>query len=144
VLLGGLVLGWLRSVHPAFGYVPEQVLWVFDSLGLTAFLALVGLGAGAGFIQGLQSSGPALVLSAVLVCFIPNLVTLLVGHYGLRLHPGILLGICAGAGTAPAALAALQDTANSRVPTLGYGISYAVGNVLLALWGSVLVVLLAK
>ena len=27
----------------------------------------------------------------------------------------------------------------SRIPTLGYGVTYAVGNVLLALWGSVIV-----
>jgi putative transport protein len=27
------------------------------------------------------------------------------------------------------------------VPTLGYGVSYAVGNVLLALWGTVMVLL---
>jgi putative transport protein len=144
VLLGGLVAGWLRSIHPVFGHVPEPALWLFDSLGLTAFLALVGIGAGPGFVHGLQTSGLVLVVSAVLVCFIPNIVTLLVGHYVLRLHPGILLGICAGAGTAPAALAAVQDAANSRVPTLGYGVSYAVGNVLLALWGSVLVVLIAN
>ena len=143
VLLGGLVVGWLRSIHPIFGHVPEPALWLLDSLGLTAFLALVGIGAGPGFVHGLQTSGLVLVVSAILVCFIPNIVTLLVGHYVLRLHPGILLGICAGAGTAPAALAAVQDVANSRVPTLGYGVSYAVGNVLLALWGSVLVALFA-
>jgi len=30
----------------------------------------------------------------------------------------------------------------SKIPTLGYGVTYAVGNVLLALWGSVMVVLM--
>jgi putative transport protein len=29
------------------------------------------------------------------------------------------------------------------VPTLGYGVAYAVGNVLLALWGTVIVALIA-
>jgi len=38
--------------------------------------------------------------------------------------------------------AAIQDAAKSPVPTLGYGVSYAVGNVLLALWGTVIVALL--
>ena len=46
------------------------------------------------------------------------------------------------AGTATPALAAIQEAARSRVPTLGYGVSYAVGNVLLALWGTVIVTLL--
>jgi putative transport protein len=143
VLLGGLVTGWIRSVWPVIGRVPEPALWVFDSLGLTAFLALVGIGAGPGFVDGLRSSGLVLVVAGVLVCAIPNLVTIVVGRYLLRLHPGVLLGICAGGGTSPAALAAVQDVARSRVPTLGYGVSYAVGNVLLALWGSVVVTLLS-
>jgi putative transport protein len=141
ILLGGLLAGWLRSIWPFIGRVPEPALWVFDSLGLTGFLALVGIGAGPGFVSGLRGSGLALVIAGFLVCAIPNLVTILVGRYLLRLHPGVLLGICAGGGTSPAALAAVQEVARSRVPTLGYGVSYAVGNVLLALWGSVLVML---
>lgn len=141
ILVGGLLAGWLRSIWPFLGRVPEPALWVFDSLGLTGFLALVGIGAGPGFVSGIQTSGLALVVAGVVVCAIPNLVTILVGRYILRLHPGVLLGICAGGGTSPAALAAVQDVARSRVPTLGYGVSYAVGNVLLALWGSVLVML---
>jgi putative transport protein len=139
VLLGGLIAGWLRSVRPAMARVPEPVLQMFDSIGLTGFLAVVGINAGPGFVGGLVSSGPALVLAGVLVCLIPNVVTILVGRYLLRLHPGVLLGICAGAGTSPAGLAAVQEKARSRIPTLGYGVSYAVGNLLLALWGSVLV-----
>ena len=59
------------------------------------------------------------------------------------MHPGVLLGVCAGAGTATPALAAIQEAAKSAVPTLGYGVAYAVGNVLLALWGTVIVALLS-
>ena len=40
-----------------------------------------------------------------------------------------------------AALAAAQEVAKSRIPTLGYGVTYAGGNVLLALRGSVIVAL---
>jgi putative transport protein len=51
------------------------------------------------------------------------------------------LGVVAGAGTATAALASIQEVAKSAVATLGYGVSYAVGNVLPALWGTVMVLL---
>ena len=144
VLLGGLVAGWLRSVRPALARIPEPVLQVFESVGLAGFLAVVGINAGPGFITGLLTSGLPLVVAGVLVCLVPNLVTILAGRYLLRLHPGVLLGICAGAGTSPAGLAAVQDKAASKVPTLGYGVSYAVGNLLLALWGSVLVMTLNR
>jgi putative transport protein len=144
VLLGGLVTGWLRSMFPVFGKVPGPALWVFDSLGLTGFLAVVGLNAGPEFVRGLRESGAALLVSGALLGAIPHVLTILVGRYVFRIHPGILLGICAGGGTSPAGLAAVQDAARSKIPTLGYGVSYAVGNVLLALWGSVVVVLLAR
>jgi len=144
VLLGGLVAGWLHSVRPAVAAMPEPVLRVFDSIGLTGFLAVVGINAGPGFITGLATSGLVLVIAGVLVCLVPNVVTILVGRYLLRIHPGVLMGICAGAGTSPAGLAAVQDKARSKVPTLGYGVSYAVGNLLLALWGSVMVIVLSR
>jgi len=49
--------------------------------------------------------------------------------------------VCCGAGTSAPALAAVQEVARSKIPTLGYGVTYAVGNVLLALWGSLIVAL---
>ena len=143
VLLGGLVCGWLRTVDRRFGRIPEPALWLFDSLGLNAFLALVGMAAGPDFVQGLQESGLQLVAAGVLVCAIPHIATVLVGYYVLRMHPGILLGVCAGAGTSAPALAAIQEAAGSRIPTLGYGVGYAVGNVLLAFWGTVIVLLMS-
>jgi putative transport protein len=50
-----------------------------------------------------------------------------------------VLGICAGAGTSQSGLAAVQEASESQIPTLGYGVSYAIGNILLALSGSLIV-----
>ncbi|MDR5823959.1 aspartate-alanine antiporter [Caballeronia sp. LZ043] len=144
VLLGGLVCGWLRSVQPRlFGRIPGPTLWVFESIGLTGFVAIVGLNAGPDFVKGLQSSGLSLLLAGVLTSSIPMLVGVFVGHKIMKMHPGVMLGVCAGASTATPALAAVQEAAKSAVPTLGYGVAYAVGNVLLALWGTVIVALLS-
>ncbi len=84
-----------------------------------------------------------ITLELSVTALIPHLVGVLVGHRLFKMHPGILLGVCAGAGTATPALAAVQEAAKSAVPALGYGVSYAEGNVLLALWGTVIVALLA-
>jgi putative transport protein len=143
VLLSGLVMGHLRSRDPRFGRVPEASLWLFDMLGLTAFLALVGLGSGPAVVPALKNAGLMFVVGTVVVAIVPHVVTILVGRYVMRVHPGILLGLCAGAGTSTPALAAIQDRAQSRVPALGYGMACAVGNVLLTLWGTVTVLLLS-
>jgi putative transport protein len=144
VLLGGLVCGWLRTVRPRwFGRVPGPTLWVFESIGLTGFVAVVGLNAGPDFVRGVQESGLSLVLAGALTITIALLIGVLVGRWVFKMHPGVLLGVCAGACTATPALAAVQEAARSSIPSMGYGVAYAVGNVLLAIWGTVIVALVA-
>jgi putative transport protein len=143
VLLGGLVCGWLRSVRPRwFGRIPSPTLWIFESIGLTGFVAVVGLNAGPDFVRGVQTSGPSLVLAGLLTVSASLLIGVLVGKYVFKMHPGVLLGVCAGGCTATPALAAVQEVARSSVPSIGYGVAYAVGNVLLAIWGTAIVLLM--
>lgn len=143
VLLGGLVCGWLRSVHPTlFGRIPSATLWVFESLGLAGFVAVVGLNAGPDFVQGLKTSGVSLVAAGAITIAGALLTGVVIGRWVFKMHPGVLLGVCAGACTATPALAAVQEVARSAVPSIGYGVAYAVGNVLLAIWGTVIVALL--
>ena len=66
-LVMGLVFGWLRSVRPTFGRIPEPALWVFDTIGLATFIGIVGLNAGPGFVSGLRETGPSLLVAGVLV-----------------------------------------------------------------------------
>jgi putative transport protein len=141
-LVGGLVFGWLRSVHPTFGRIPEAAMWVFDTVGLTVFMAAVGIGAGPSFISGIKTTGISLVLVGLVVALTPHVVTILFGRYVLRMNPLILLGACSGAGTITAALRAIQEESQSKLPALGYTVPYAVGNILLTAWGPVIVALM--
>ena len=144
VLLGGLVCGWLRSVRPGlFGRVPGPTLWIFESIGLTGFVAVVGLNAGPDFVQGLKETGVSLVVAGAITITASLLIGVMLGKWLFKMHPGVLLGVCAGGCTATPALAAVQEAARSSVPSMGYGVAYAVGNVLLAIWGTVIVALLA-
>jgi putative transport protein len=140
-LIMGLVFGWLRSVRPTFGRIPEPALWVFDTIGLAVFIGVVGLGAGPSFVAGLRETGPSLLIVGFLVAVTPHLTALLFGRYVLKMNPVVLLGACAGAGTVTAALRALQDEAGSKLPVLGYTVPYAIGNILLTAWGPVIVLL---
>lgn len=142
-LIMGLVFGWLRSVFPAFGRIPEAAMWVFDTVGLSVFIGVVGLTAGPSFISGLQKSGVSLVFVGFVASILPHFVTILFGRYVLKMNPVILLGACSGAGTMTAALRAIQDEADSKLPALGYTVPYAVGNILLTAWGPVIVALLS-
>jgi putative transport protein len=76
------------------------------------------------------------------VTIVPILLALWAGKYLFRMHPGILLGACAGARASTAALSVIQDAAQSRVPALGFTVCYAIANTLLTIWGVVIVLLL--
>ena len=140
-LIMGLIFGWLRSVRPTFGRIPEPALWVFDTVGLAVFIGVVGLNAGRSFVTGVRVTGLSLLIVGFLVATIPHLAAVLFGRYILKLNPLILLGACSGAGTVTAALRAIQDEADSKLPALGYTVPYAVGNILLTAWGPVIVML---
>jgi putative transport protein len=140
-LIMGLVFGWLRSVRPTFGRIPEAALWVFDTIGLATFIGIVGLAAGPSFVSGLRQTGPSLLLVGLVVAVTPHLAALFFGRYVLKMNPVILFGASSGAGTVTAALRAIQDEAQSKLPVLGYTVPYAIGNILLTAWGPVIVLL---
>ncbi|KRE00669.1 hypothetical protein ASE61_19560 [Bosea sp. Root670] len=141
-LFMGLLFGWLRSVYPFFGRIPEAAIWIFDTVGLCMFIGIVGLSAGPSFVAGLKSTGISLVAVGLVSALLPHTVGILFGRYVLRMNPLIVLGACAGAGTITAALRAIQDEAQSSIPALGYTVPYAIGNILLTAWGPVLIALM--
>src|SRR5262245_44456338 len=56
-LIAGLVFGWLRSTRPFFGRIPSQTAWFMNSVALNVFIAIVGISAGPGFVNGLKTPG---------------------------------------------------------------------------------------
>ena len=83
-LIMGLVFGWLRSMFPVFGRIPEAAMWVFDMVGLSVFIGVVGLSAGPSFIAGLQESGISLVFVGFVAALLPHAVAILFGRYVLK------------------------------------------------------------
>ena len=140
-LLLGLILGYLRAVRPGFGNIPGPALWLMNTLGLNVFIAIVGINAGPGFVQGLIAFGLPLFLCGIFATSVPLVAALYLGKYVFKFHPAILLGVCAGARTTTAALGMIQDNAKSKVPALGYGMPYAVGNTLLTIFGMAVVLM---
>lgn len=142
-LLAGLVVGWLRTMYPLFGRIPDAAISFMTSLGLAAFVAMVGLSAGPGFMSALHEVGPKLLLGGAIVTMTPLLMGLYFGRYVLKLNPLLLLGGIAGAQTMTAGMAAVQEKSGSPISVLGYSGTVAFGHVLLTTWGTVIVNLLA-
>jgi len=142
-LISGLICGWLRSVHPKFGRIPTSTVWFMNSVGLNIFIAIVGISAGPGFVNGLRTQGISLFLWGALATTLPLVLGMFIGKFLFRFHDALLLGIVSGARTTTASLGLVCDIGKSQVPALGYTVTYAIGNTLLTIWGMVAIVLLS-
>jgi putative transport protein len=142
-LISGLVFGWLRSVRPFFGRIPSSTVWFMNSVGLNIFIAIVGISAGPGFVNGLKTQGMGLFVWGVVATTVPLILGMYIGKYVFRFHDAILLGAVSGARTTTASLGMVCDQAKSQVPALGYTVTYAIGNTLLTIWGMVIIMLLS-
>ena len=141
LLVAGLVIGYLRALHPTFGRVPEAARWIFMELGLTIFMAGVGLRAGSGIIETLAQSGLNLILAGIVVTSIPVAIGYFVGRKVLGINPVLLLGAITGSMTSGASLSIVTAEARSSVPSLGYTGAYAFANVFLTVAGSIILLL---
>jgi putative transport protein len=142
-LIAGIVFGWLRSTRPFFGRIPSATVWFMNSVGLNIFIAVVGISAGPGFVDGLKTQGIGLFLWGAVATTIPLVLGMFIGKYVFRFHDAILLGAVSGARTTTASLGLVCDIGKSQVPALGYTVTYAVGNTLLTIWGMILIMLLS-
>jgi putative transport protein len=141
-LVAGIVGGWLRSVRPTFGRIPSPTVWFMNSVGLNIFIAIVGISAGPGFINGLKTQGVGLFLWGAAATTIPLVLGLFIAKYLFRFHDALTLGIVSGARTTTASLGLICDLGRSQVPALGYTVTYAVGNTLLTIWGMIIVLMM--
>ncbi|HTR87493.1 MAG TPA: aspartate-alanine antiporter [Reyranella sp.] len=142
-LIAGIIGGWLRSVRPAFGRIPTPTVWFMNSVGLNIFIAIVGISAGPGFVNGLKTQGVGLFLWGALATTAPLVLGMYVAKYVFRFHDALTLGIVSGSRTTTASLGLVCDQAQSQIPALGYTVTYAVGNTLLTIWGMVVIMLLS-
>ena len=143
-LLAGLLVGHLRTHYPLFARIPDGAVALMTSLGLAAFVGLTGIHAGPIFLSALREVGIGLLFGGMVVTLLPQIVGFLLGHFGLRMNPILLLGALTGSQTVTAAMAAVQERSGSPVAVLGYTPAYPVANILLTTWGAIMVLAVAS
>ena len=115
-LIMGLVFGWLRAVLPIFGRIPEAAMWVFDTVGLSVFIGVVGLSAGPSFIAGLQKSGVSLVIVGFVAALLPHTVAILFGRYVLQMIRSFFSALVQGPGRSPPRCARFKTRRRASFP----------------------------
>lgn len=142
-LVAGIVTGYVRSVRPVFGRIPDGAIKFMQAFGLAGFVAMAGIGAGPHFVAAVRESGVSLLLGGIVITLVPLVFGLWFGRKVLKLNPLALLGALAGAQTFTAGLAAVQEKSQSPVAVIGYSASYPVAQIVLTAWGTVIVLLMS-
>jgi putative transport protein len=148
ILVIGLLAGWARSRYPVFGSIPAPAQRLMADIGLTVFIAVIGLTAGPHAVEAYQKQGSSFFLSiflaGVVVTMVPLLVALVFARWVFHMRPTMALAGIAGAQTCTPGLNALREASGSNIGVLGYTVPYAIGNILLTLWGPLVVALTAQ
>lgn len=142
VLFSGLFLGWYQNKNIRIGNIPSSTRWFLKSVGLNGFIATVGLGAGSQFVKAIQSMGIKIILIGLLISTVPFIITLLFGKYILKFNAVDNIGSLAGGGTSNSALNSIIDQTGSSIFALSFTPTYAIGNILITMFGSLMVTLI--
>ncbi|HJY77668.1 MAG TPA: YidE/YbjL duplication, partial [Burkholderiales bacterium] len=124
VLLVALVLGKLRRTGGINWTIPLSANLVLRNLGLTLFLAQVGLSSGPKFAATVAQTGFVFLGLGALILAAMVLPVLIIGLYVLRLPFDQVAGIVAGATGNPAILAYANKLAPTDRPDLGYAMIF--------------------
>lgn len=141
ILFSGLFVGWLTTRHPNIAYMPPAAEWLLKTLGLNLYVAIVGIEAGPYFVGGLKQVGFMILVMGAIATTVPLLLGLWIGKKFFKFPSPINLGANSGSRSSTPGLAAIEDSIKSNVPTLPYSVTYAVGNLMLILYGILIVYL---
>lgn len=142
VLVAGVVIASLRERLPIFGNTPTAARQLLEDIGLTVFVAVIGVNAGGHMLDGVTLDlAIKIVLGGMVVSSLPPLLAWIVGYYVLRINAAVLMGVVAGARVNTAPVKEATNDLKSNVPWVGYPIPYAIANVLDSFWGYFLMVI---
>ncbi|MEZ9198757.1 aspartate-alanine antiporter [Shewanella sp. 10N.286.54.B9] len=139
-LISGLFMGWLRSRKPNIATLPLGATNFIRDFGLAVFVGIVGLQAGPQAIDTVKEHGLTLLFLGMAVTIIPQIVSFIFNYYVLNIrNPIEALGCISGGRSANPAFAALLEKAGNATPVFSFTVTYAIANVLLTLWGPIIV-----
>ena len=145
---GPLVVAILIS---RFGYHYKLITYTTQSanlmlreIGITLFLACVGISAGDGFVDTIVNNGGfAWIGYGFIITVVPLLIIGCIGRYFYKINYFTLMGLIAGSTTDPPALAYSNATAGNDAPSVGYATVYPLTMFLRVLTAQLLILFFA-
>lgn len=143
LLIVSILISWQRTRRPLLGGpFPEPARKFIEDFGLAVFIAILGLKTGPGVVAALQGGVVLPVLiSTLIVGFLPMLVAWYVGVHAFKMNPALLLGAICGARQDAAGLSVAQEKAGSAAPAIGFAVPYTISTLTFTIYGYLAMVL---
>ena len=139
-IIVGILMGAFGPRFHLTTYTTMSANLMLREIGISIFLACVGLGAGEGFVDTvIHGGGYIWVGYGVIITILPLLITGLVGRYYCKLNYFTLIGVLAGSTTNPPALAYSNDLTSCDAPAVGYATVYPLTMFLRVLTAQILI-----
>lgn len=144
---GPLIVAILVSYFgPKLGivtYTTTSANLMIREIGITLFLACVGLGAGGQFVDSIVNRGGYIwIFYGALITVLPIILAGVVGRYIFRIKYNTLAGVVAGSCTNPPALAFANQQCKDSEAAVGYATVYPLAMFLRILVGQMIILLL--
>ena len=139
-IIVGILMGAFGTRFHLTTYTTMSANLMLREIGISIFLACVGLGAGEGFVDTvIHGGGYIWVGYGVIITILPLLITGLIGRYYCKLNYFTLIGVLAGSTTNPPALAYSNDLTSCDAPAVGYATVYPLTMFLRVLTAQILI-----
>ena len=107
-------------------YTTMSANLMLREIGISLFLACVGLGAGDGFVDTVINGGYVWVAYGAIITILPIFLVGLFAHLVLKMNFYTVMGMLSGSMTDPIALAFANTTAGNDMPAVSYATVYPV------------------
>ena len=143
-LIVSILISRFGPQYKMITYTTMSANLMLREIGISLFLACVGLGAGKGFVETvIYVGGYVWVGYGVIITIVPLLIAGLVGRYIFKLNYYTLIGVLGGSTTNPPALAYSNDLTSCDAPAVGYATVYPLTMFLRVLTAQILILALA-
>lgn len=143
-LIVSILISRFGPQYKMITYTTMSANLMLREIGISLFLACVGLGAGKGFVETvIYDGGYVWVGYGVIITIVPLLIAGLVGRYVFKLNYYTLIGVLGGSTTNPPALAYSNDLTSCDAPAVGYATVYPLTMFLRVLTAQILILALA-
>lgn len=123
-------------------YTTMSANLMMREIGISLFLACVGLDAGAGFADTVINGGYAWIGYGFIITFLPLMIVGMIARVVYKINYFTLMGLIAGSTTDPPALAYSNNIAGNDMPSVGYATVYPLTMFLRVLTAQLLVLFL--